>query len=117
MATPTVNEPKRLIAPTQLAAGVAILYTSPAGQKGTRLTEILLVNDTTTAATVTLYHVPAAGAPGVTNLIMNAASVPGDGFPVIINFRGHVMNANDTIRGFASAANQITIHLSGIEMN
>jgi hypothetical protein len=117
MATPTDNQPKRLIAPTQLTASVATLYTSPSGQKGTRLTAIILINDSTAAQTATLHLVPPMGTAGDDNIICKAATVPGDGFPVVLDARGLIMNASDTIQGKASAATTVTIHISGIEMN
>ena len=117
MATPTVNEPKRLIAATQLAAAIGTIYTSPAGQKGTRLTAIILVNDSTSAETATLHLVPSGDAAGDDTIICKALSVPGDGFPVTLDVRGLIMNASDTIQGLASVAATITVHMSGIEMN
>jgi hypothetical protein len=117
MSTPTANVPKRLITPTQLAASVGTLYTSPSGQKGTRITEIILINTGSASTTATLYHVPSGGTAGVTNVIANAIIIPADGFPVILDLGGVIMNASDTIQGLAGAASQITIHIFGIEMN
>ncbi len=118
MPTPTSNEPSLLAAPGQLGVAAAVLYTSPAGPAlGTRLTAMVLVNDTTTAATVTLYHVVGAGAPAVADLIANGISVPGDGYPVILPLSGITLNPADTWQALASVAAQISWHLYGIEMS
>jgi len=117
MSTPTINVPKRLITPTQLGTSASTLYTSPAGQKGTRITSILLVNTGASSTTATLYHVPSGGTAGATNVIANAIIVPADGFPVILDLGGVIMNASDTIQGLADAASQVTVHMFGIEMN
>lgn len=118
MPTPTVNEPSMLAAPGQLGVAAAILYTSPAGPAvGTRLTEMVLVNDTTTAVTATLYHVVGAGAPAVADLIANQISIPGDGYPVILQLSGITLNPGDTWQALASVAAQVSWHLYGIEMS
>jgi len=111
--TPTTFIPKRLITPVQLANASAVLYTVPA-DTATKLTTIILCNDTTTSATATLHLCHHGDVEGVTNLIANAMSVP-PGPPVVLEFAGLYLNATDTIEGFASAADQIAIHLSGVE--
>ena len=111
--TPTTFIPKRLITPIQLPAASAVLYTVPA-DTATKLTTIILCNDTTTTAAATLHLCHHGDAEGVTNLIVNAGPVP-PCWPVVLEFKGYWMNATDTIEGFASAANQIAIHLSGVE--
>lgn len=113
-ATPTSYIPKRLITPIQLPAASAILYTVPA-DTATKLTEIIMVNDTTTPVAATLYLCHHGDAKGVTNLLCNAINIPSDGMPVILEFSGLYMNATDTIEGWASAADQVTTHLSGVE--
>jgi len=112
--TPTTFIPKRLITPVQLAAASAILYTVPA-DTATKLMTIILVNDTTTAVTATLHLCHHGDVEGVTNYLCTAMSIPSDGCPVILEFAGLYMNATDTLEGFASAADQVTIHLSGVE--
>jgi len=113
IVTPTTIIPKRLITPIQLAAASAVLYTVPA-DTATKLGAIIMCNDTTTTVTATLYLCHHGDAEGVTNLLCNAMSIP-PGPPVILEFIGLYMNATDTIEGWASAADQITIHLSGAE--
>ena len=111
--TPTTFIPKRLITPIQLAAASAVLYTVPA-DTATKLTTIILVNDTTTVATVTLHLCHHGDVEGVTNYLCRVMPVPPCA-PVVLEFAGLYMNATDTIEGFASAADQIAIHLSGVE--
>jgi len=111
--TPTTFIPKRLITPLQLANASAVLYTVPA-DTATKLTTIILCNDTTTTATATLHLCHHGDAEGVTNYLCRAMSVP-PCVPAILEFAGLYMNATDTIEGFASAADQIAIHLSGVE--
>jgi len=111
--TPTTFIPKRLITPVQLAAASAVLYTVPA-DTATKLTTIILCNDTTTTATATLHLCHHGDAEGVTNYLCRAMSVP-PCVPAVLEFAGLYLNATDTIEGFASAADQIAIHLSGVE--
>jgi len=111
--TPTTFIPMRLITPIQLAAASAILYTV-AADKAVKLTTIIMVNDTTTPVTATLYLCHHGDGEGVTNLLCNAIGIPSDGMPVILEFAGLYLNATDTIEGFASAADQVTTHLSGV---
>jgi len=114
VATPTTFIPKRLITPLQLAAASAVLYTAPA-DKAVKLTTIIMVNDTTTAVNATLHLCHHGDAEGPTNYLCNAIAIPSDGVPVVLEFAGLYLNATDTIEGFASVADQVTIHLSGVE--
>jgi hypothetical protein len=115
VATPTVFTPKPLIEPIQLAAASAVIYTVPASTV-TQIKEIILVNDTTTSATATLYLCPDGDAETDVHLIAKAITIPGDGYPVILEFDGLYMDETDTIEAFASAANQVSTHLSGVEL-
>jgi len=112
--TPTTFIPKKL-ATGQLAAASAVLYTVPA-DTATKVTTILLVNDTTTTATVTFHFCDNGGGETDLNIICKTMSIP-PCVPVILNFgpHGFYLNATDTIEGFASAADQITYHISGVE--
>ena len=115
MATPTVYTPKALAAPGQLPiTTAAVLYTVPASTT-TKLTAIILVNDTTTSVTATIYLTP-SGTEGVTNLLLNAVDIPTNGTPLILEFDELYLNATATIEGLASVANQVTYHLSGVEL-
>lgn len=115
MATPTVYSPSALITPTQLAGTAGTIYTVPASTT-TQINQIILVNDTTSAVTATLYLVESGGSAGVTNLLLNAKAIPTDGSPLIYEFTQLFMDAGDTIQGLASTASQVTIHVSGVQL-
>jgi len=117
MSTPTKNVPKRLVDSVQLGTSSSTLYTSPAGQKGTRITAIVLVNTGTSSTTATLYLVKSGDSDANSNMLVNAITIPADGFPVVLDFDGVIMNAGDFIDGLAGVTNQITVHIFGIEMN
>lgn len=117
MATPTVYTPKTLAGPGQIVATgtpATVLYTVP-GSTTTKLTAIILVNDTTTSVTATIYLTP-SGTEGVDNLLLNAVAIPTDGTPLILEFDELYLNAAATIEGVASVTNQVTYHLSGVEL-
>ena len=115
MATPTVYTPKRLIDPVQLGTASGNLYTVPSG-KTTQVMTIILVNDTTTAATGTLWLVPTSGTAGDDNILTKAIDVPNDGTPLILEFDGVFLNTGDSIKGKASIASQVTVHVFGSEL-
>jgi hypothetical protein len=115
MATPTVYTPKPLSDPSQPGVAAGTLYTVPASTT-TKLTEIIMVNDTTTAVKATLYLVPNGGAAGVTNLLINAMTIPVDGSPLVLEFGELYLETGATIQALASVADQVTVHLSGVEL-
>jgi hypothetical protein len=119
MATPTVYTPKRLINPTQLAGSNATLYTSPNGQNGTQLTSVKLVNtDSTHPRRVTVYVVEDGGSAADNRALLHEYVLPSGGFPHEAVVDGPVyMNADDTLQGFSDAANLVTVHLSGVELD
>jgi len=117
MATPTVAEPKRLMAGTEVTAADTVMYTSPNGQDGTRLTAMTLCNSSGAAETLTVWLSPGGGAGVDADLICKAITIPGDGWPVIIDCRGIILNADDEWRAQASAASAITMQLFGIELD
>ena len=112
--TPTTFIPKT-VATGQLAAASAVLYTVPAGT-AFKIVKIIMVNDTTTAVTATLHLCADGAGEGPTNYLAVAINVPSDGNPISVPAaEGHYLNATDTIEGFASAADQVTYHISGVE--
>lgn len=112
--TPTTFIPKKVDA-FQLADASAVVYTVPV-DTATKVVGILLVNDTTTAVTATIYFCPNGGGEDDTMIICKGMSIPSDGTPVCVPLHGdHYLNATDTIEGFASAADQVTCHLSIVE--
>lgn len=113
-ATPTKFIPKKVDA-FQLAAASAVVYTVPAGT-ATKVVAIMLVNDTTTAVTATIHFCPNGADQDPANYVCSAISVPSDGVPISVLPPGdHYLNATDTIEAFASAATQVTCHISVVE--
>ncbi len=121
MATPTVYTPKALIDPVQLGTVTSTLYASPAGQDGTQLTAIIVVNDTTTADEITLHLVPSGGSAGDDNVLCKDMTIAGDGVPVnVLGMMGVeqlFLEAGGTLQGKADVAGQFTVHLSGVELD
>jgi len=115
MATPTVYTPKALVTPSQLAGTAGTIYTVAASTT-TQINQIILVNDTTSAVTATLYLVESGGSAGVANLLLNAKTIPTDGSPLIYEFTQLFMDTGDTLQALASTADQVTIHLTGVEL-
>lgn len=113
--TPTTIIPKKVDA-FQLAAASAVVYTVPA-DTATKIAGLVLVNDNATPVTATLHICPNGGAEGPTNYLCRAITVPSDGMPLVIPLGDgeQLLNATDTIEGFASAADQVTVHLSIVE--
>lgn len=99
----------------QLTGSVTTLYTAT----GTKfqLTNITLVNDTTSAVTATIYNVPNGGTADDTNILIKAMSIPTDGSPVSFNFDEFYIETGGTIQGLASTTAQVTYHISGKELN
>jgi hypothetical protein len=117
MATPTEAEPKSLIDGTLIPAADTLMYTSPADQKGTRLTKLTLVNVSGVAKTVTVWKTP--GVAGAARYALAfGITVPGDGWPTDLErAEGTILNASDTLRAQCSVADSVAMHLDGIEMD
>ena len=99
----------------QLTGSATTLYTAT----GTKfqLKTIVLVNDTTTAVTATIYLVPSGGTAGVDNILVNAIAIPTDGSPLVLEFEELYLETSGTIQGLASTTAQVTYHISGKELN
>lgn len=102
----------KLFAPLQLANAAGIIYTCPLSPATTVLKNgrVRLANTTGGAVTATLYAVPNAGVPGVTNEFMAAQSIPANSF---VDVDVPTLAAGDTLQGLAGAAASITIHELG----
>ena len=112
-AKPTIYDPKTLaqVASLSVTANTTI-YTAPAGEAGVKVERIVITNKTANAVTVTLKHFDGS----VENVICNAASIPGDGFPIVLEL-GIYLDAADVIRGNAGTGSAIDLGLYGIEMD
>jgi hypothetical protein len=105
--TPTV-----LIAPQQLTNAVASYYTST--NIKTRIDKLSITNPTGSAATATLYLVPAAGAANAGTTITSAKSVaPGETWncPDMVS---QILLAGGTIQAVASVGATLTISSAGV---
>jgi len=99
----------------QLGSSSTTLYTCPANTRA-RVIKANACNDTTTVPSMTFYLVPSGGSPGVTNLLINARNLPGNGTDSLREIVGQVLEPGDSIRGLASSADQVTVHLAVVEV-
>lgn len=117
MTTPTNFTPVPLD-PVQLGSSIGDVYS--AGSSGAFVTYILLINDTTTAVTASVYYVPSGGSYGDDNIIAKDIVVPSNG--VAINLLEKLMGqpfqmeASSKIRGIASAASQVTVQMGVVDL-
>lgn len=105
---------KSLFAPNQAPAGNTPQYTA----NGVRciIDKFTGTNTTGSAATLTVFLVPVAGAAGVTNTIVSARSLAAGEcytFPEIV---GHVLNVGDFLVTASGTAAAITVRGSGREV-
>ena len=122
MPTPTVYTPLRLIISQQLTTSSNTLYTVPAVTTA-QLTGIYCINTGTFHATVTIHLLESAAIADNAHLFANAVTIPPDGMPFSIvggdwpaQPQSIYMNAADFLQAKASNNNQITIHISGVEL-
>lgn len=112
------NVAANVVDPVQISDSIGTLYTAPSTAGGyAEIVELSLTNDTTTVVTATLYYVPSGGSYGDDNIICKAINVPSDGTPVdILAMSGHIfLEPSGLIRGIASVASQVTMHMSVME--
>lgn len=87
----------------------------PAVTSGTRqLKQVVLVNRSTSSATITLHAVPADGVANEDNvLIPNLTLEPRSVVP--ISFACFTLDVNDTIQGMQGTTGAVTVHIHGVE--
>ena len=112
-ATPTIYDPKILYKGLLTTTLTTTLVTAPSAEAGVKIERIVLTNITATAAAVTIDHADTAGANPFK--IMNAASIPGDGYPVVLEL-GIYLNTTDLLRGGAGTSSAVHILVYGQEM-
>lgn len=105
----------QLIAPIQLAAAATSYITVPANTTY-RIGRAGFANPTGGALLVTAYLVPAAGAPGVANIVVSAVSVPAGTTYISPELAGLVIPQGSTLQAFASAAASIVLYASGVSI-
>lgn len=99
----------------QLAAAAAAIYTCPTGTRA-RVLKCTACNDTTTAVTFNIYLVPSGGAADATTILINTKTLGANESYTCPEITGHVLEPADSIHGVASAANQVTMALSLVEL-
>ena len=101
---------KKFFSPTVLTLAAATLMTVDAAPASTLLrgARIRLANTTGTAATVTLYAVPLAGAAGTGNAFVAGKTIAANDF---LDVDVPIMAAGDFIAGLAGTASAITAHM------
>ncbi len=97
-------------APTVLTTSAATLATVPASPTGTLLRggRVRLTNTSASAATVTLYAVPALGTAAAGNAFVSGKSIAANDF---LDVDVPIMPAGATLQALASAATSITAHM------
>lgn len=118
MATITDRIPF-VVDPFQVASSTTTYVTAPSGgsELYTEIDEFTITNDTTTSATLTVYKVPNGGSAGDDNIIVKDLTIlPKD--RVYIADRTHVirLEPGGLLRAVASAASQLTGHISGFDV-
>ena len=89
------------------------LYTCPANTT-VRILAANVVNDTTTAKYISAHRVPSGGAAGDANLIVNQKVVGSSASIQLWELIGQVLEAGDLLSAIAEAADQLTVHISGV---
>ncbi len=113
MATITDRIPF-VVDPFQVAATTTTYFTSTSGLLMSEITEFTITNDTTTSATLTVYKLPNLGTESDTNIIVkNLVVLPQDRIFLASQEHRIRVEPGGLIRAVASAANQLTGHISG----
>ena len=112
-ASPTIYDPKILYKGLLTTTLTTTLVTAPSAEAGVKIERIVLCNITTTTAAVTIDHADTAGANPFK--ILNAALIPGDGFPIVLEL-GIYLNTTDLLRGGCGTASAVHCLVYGIEM-
>jgi hypothetical protein len=111
MVNPTV-----FIEGVQLPSAVATKYTSPANVASV-IKKLTLTNaDAAAGHNVTIYLVPAGGAAGASNLLIDARTVGPLATLDIEEAVNHVLNGGDFIAAFADTASEVSIRCSGVQI-
>lgn len=92
------------------------LYAAPANTR-TILDKMVVTNPTAGALTFTVFLIPAAGAAGAANTVINAQSIAAGASYLCPEVVGHVLAAGDKITAIASAATSLVARISGREVN
>ena len=91
------------------------LYTVPAGTT-VRILAATVTNDTTTSAYLSVHRVPSGSSVSDTNLIVNQKSVDNRASVNLWELVGQVLAVGDVLSAVAETADQLTVHISGVQM-
>ncbi len=89
------------------------LYTCPANTR-VRVLAASVVNDTTVAKYISFHRVPSGGAAGDANIIINQKAIGDKESAQLTELLGQVLEAGDFLSAIAEAADQLTVHISGV---
>ena len=104
------------VAPQDLATpAVALLYSSPAGGKGSLIDKASVCNHNGATQTVTFHIVPSGGSAGVTNIRVNTKSVADKATDLLPELVGRYLKPGDMLYGAASAIN-VNVDVTGREL-
>lgn len=108
---------KKLFDPAQLTAAAATYYTVPVGAKCI-LKKLTFTNPTSSAAprTVTVYLIPNGGTAADSNTLISAKALAIGETWDCVEAENQILNAGDFIQALASAATDVTIMGSGLEV-
>jgi hypothetical protein len=95
----------------QVPAADTLLYTAPVLTQA-RVVKAIVTNDTTTVATLTLHQ----GTAGDDTLLLNARPIGSKETYQIVELVGVVLEAEETLRGQASVADQLTLRIDVVEV-
>ena len=90
-----------------------LLYTGPSNTR-VRVLAANAVNDTTTAKYLSAHRVPSGGAAGDANIIINQKVIGSRESVPLWELVGQVLESGDFLSAIAEAADQITVHISGV---
>lgn len=102
----------QLVAPVQLGAADAPIYTAPT-QTTAKIGRAVFVNTTASAVTITAGITPGSALGASTTMISARTVAPGETY-VSPELAGAVLPAGSQIHAFASAATSITFTASGL---
>lgn len=107
----------KVIIPAQDAPNAnTLLYTSPASGKGTWIDKATALNHTGAAAKISFNIVPAVGAAGAANLVVQTKSIASGATDLLPEVIGKFLNPGDMIYAIADTATAIGIAFNGREV-
>lgn len=107
---------KLLVPSADLSNADALIYTSPAGGKGTWIDKATAQNHSGAAATITINHVPNGGSSVVANQVVNTKSIADKATDLLPELVGKFIPPGASLRGLCSAATAISLELNGREL-